>query len=1106
MSNRIYLLLVLLLAFPLIAQSQLLTGLSGRVLDGSRAAIPNAEITVVQLETGFVRSAETRADGTYQIPGLPPGMYEIRVVAKGFRSVTRSGIQLETGRRRPVTVQLEIGGVDESIEVTAPQNLIESDTSAIGHVIGSQQIEALPLSGRNYLQLATLTPGVNGVGYSASGTVMNGERPTDQRPGSELFVNGNREQSNSILLDGVENSFRRNGLIVLRPSLESIREFKVQTSLFSAEHGSKSGAAIDIITKSGTNQLHGAAYEFLRNSALDARNLFADSAQPPPFRQNQFGAALGGPARGNRLFFFLNYEGFRKRLEQTSINTVPNAAVRSGDFGSVAPIFDPQSVLASPSAPSGFERLPFLDSRIPASRLDPAAARLAAAYPSPQRQLLANNHQSNPKFVQDWNQGDARLDFNLDSKNWIMGRFSRQAVATLNPPEFSSLQVAGLDRALDLGSDDPAGQADLTAYHSVLGWTYAHSGTLLLESRIGFARFDSDFHQSGVAPGSKLGDSIGIPGANQGPNSDGLPIIDIAGYTGIGHGRAAPTIRVENTFNPRFTLTKLKGNHTLKAGMNLIRRQVSDFQLSAAAGRFEFTREFTANPNFAGTTGDPMASFLLGAASSIEQDFLLAWVGIRTFESGLFVHDSWRVNDRLTIELGLRHEYDAPLTEVADRWLNFDVTTGRMRIAGVNSNSAVGNYRDTNNFAPRFGFAFRARENTVIRGGYGVYFNTQGNGRVSFRLHRQAPFGPVTAADIDLLSPTPRRLSDGLDPLPTTDLNEAARNPAGNLIGLADDFRSGYVHQYSLQLQQQIAHSGIVMRAAFVGNLSRRLQTFYNYNQPIPGTGAPSTRRPLRDLAPGAVAVNYGVSDGLGAYHGLQLGIERRLRGGLGFLTSYTWGHSIDNVPNEQGGGANGPVPQDIRNRAVERASSGFDVRHRLVQSVLFELPCGTRLRCATGSKLLDGALSGWKLNTIVTAQTGLPFTPVLANSLSNSGASRPDRYGSGKLSDPTVNRWFDTSFQEPNAAWGEPAIFTFGNSGRNVLRGPGRFNVDLSLSKTIDLSERLRIQIRADAFNVFNTPQLGLPNASIGAIGAGSITELSGVPRQIQLGLRVSF
>jgi carboxypeptidase family protein/TonB-dependent receptor-like protein len=1097
---------ILLIIVPS-APAQTACVLTGRVSDKLGAPIRDATVTISQLDTGFASEIKSTEAGDYRLVPLSPGNYRIEVHKEGFRRVTQDGIRLEVDQVARINFVLEVGDRADSISVVGTAPLLEADTSSMGQVVEGRLTGDLPLNGRNFVQLATLGPGVVGVGYGASGTVMSGNRPTDPRPGSEIFSNGNREQSNSYLLDGVDNGFRRNGLIALRPSVEAVREFKVQTNLFAAEQGRKPGATINVITKSGSNGFHGSAYDFLRNSAIDARNYFADPVQAKPaLRQNQFGASLGGPAVRNRLFFFTNYEGYRRRLETVSVNTVPTEAVRRGDFSLVRDIFDPFTVRQAHGTVGQFVRDPFPGRQIPRGRFDSVTPQLADAYPLPQGDSVTNNHRSNPNQKQDWNQVDVRLDGQVSESDAVFGRFSRQDTNAFLPSTFAPVLIASLGAPVNLGEDGPSGDSTLTAHNAVLSWTRTFDPSLVMEAKMGYTRFDSRMRQTGVDEGDRLGERLGVRNANQGPLSDGLPVFALSGFTGIGQSRAVPTIRIENSFNPRLDLTKVAGRHTLKTGLNIIRRQLTDYQLSEGNGRYEFNRDFTSDPNNPGATGDSMASFLLGTGSAIRQDFLLAWVGIRVTEFGLYLQDDWRVTDRLTFNLGIRYEYDTPPSEVADRWLNFDVETGHMRIAGINANRNVGVKPDRNNVAPRFGFALRLGPTTVLRGGYGIFYNTQGNGRVSFRLHRQVPLGLTTAVDVDQFSPEPKRVEDGFEPIPDLDPSAVAENPAGNLLSLVDDFKSGYAQQFNLQVQHQLPGWDTVFKFGYVANLSRQLQTFYDYNQPVPGPGEPGSRRPLRHIAPDVRQVRYGVSDGIGNYHSLQASAEKRFSGGLSFLTAYTWAHSIDNVPNEQGGGANGPVPQDIRNRAAERATSGFDVQHRFVQSAIYELPVGNGKRWSFASSWANQVFGDWQASAILTAQTGLPFTPVLQTSVSNAGDSRPNRLRKGTLPDPDPARWFDTSFGTPGAAWVTPETYTFGNSGRNVLRGPGRVNLDISLVKEIPLTERIRLQFRAELFNAFNTPQFGLPSALIGALGAGSITETSGNSRQAQLALRLSF
>jgi hypothetical protein len=1081
--------------------------LTGTVIDNTGAAIPAAEVTVTGIGTGLERRATTNDLGSYSIPFLPPGGYRIVVQKTGFRQVTRDNVRLEVNQTARVDFTLEIGAVTETVEVTGSIPLLESDTSAVGQVIETKAIEDLPLNGRNFVQLAILGPGVVGVGFGARGTIMSGNRPDDLRPGSELFSNGNREGSNNFLMDGIDNNERLTLSIVLRPSVESVREFKIQTSMFGADQGRNAGATVNVITKSGSNEWHGSLYEFLRNDRFDARNYFADGNAPKPaFRQNQFGGSLGGKIVPNKLFFFGNYEGFRRRLERTFVNTVPLPEVRQGNFTRVRDIFDPLTTRPQAGAATGFIRDPFPNRMIPASRFDSVTGRLIQAYPMPQIDRLAANQVTNPKERQRWDQGDARIDWNWNERNVVFGRFSRQDTVTTRPSTFPDSQIPGFDGRVGLGNEDTfAGDSTLKAYHSVLNWIHTFTPTFLMEAKMGFNRFNLDFRQEGAAEGAQLGEKLGVRGSNQGPRSDGIPIFSPAGFTGIGQTRSLPIVRIENTFHPRVDFTNLRGPHSIKFGMEARRRQITQYQTNRGNGRFNFSNIFVNNPNQTANTGDPMASFLLGTASTIEQDFTLVFPGFRQTEWNMYIHDDWKVNDRITLNVGLRWEYDTPLIEVADRQTNFDVVTGKLLIAGFNTDRATGVRPDRNNFAPRFGFAIRMRQGTVLRGGYGVFYNPAGSENVYMRRHRQLPFGPINVVDINQFSSNPRRVQDGLDPIPVLDFNIVSQNPQGGMLAVTPNFRSGYTQQYTLQLQQQMPKD-MVVKVGFVGNVGRRLDTTFDFNQPEPGPGAPGPRRPLNRIAPGVVGVTYMVSDGKSSYNSLQASLERRFAGGLGFLTAYTWSHSIDDVANAFGGAANGPIPQDRRCRSCDRASSGFDIRHRLTHSMNWALPFGRGRKWRFDSGAANAVLGGWETNLIFTAQTGLPFTPELLAPVSNAGGSRPDRLGSGKLANPDPALWFDTSFNTPGAAWGVPQQFTFGNAGRNILYGPGRVNFDWSFFKDFSWSERWKLQFRTEIFNIFNTPQFDLPNASIGNPNAGRITGIVGNPRQIQFGLRFAF
>ncbi len=1080
--------------------------LTGIVTDKSGAAVTGAEVTVVNVNTGAERKVETNESGIYTFPFLTPDTYTITVSKSGFRQIKRENVRLEVNQTARADFNLEVGAVSETVNVVESTPLIDQDSSAIGQVVERKAIEDLPLNGRNFVQLAILGPGVVGVGFGARGTIMSGTRPDDLRPGSELFANGNREGSNNFLMDGADNNERLTLSITLRPSVEAVREFKIQTSLFAADQGRNAGATVNVITKSGSNEWHGSAYEFLRNDKFDARNYFAvPTLAKPAFRQNQFGASLGGKIVPNKLFFFGNYEGFRRRQERTFTNTVPTPLMRTGNFSETRDIFDPSTTRAQAGVPSGFVRDPFPNRIVPANRFDSVTRKLINAYPLPLRPGLVANHTTNPKEKQRWNQGDVRIDWNWNEKNIVFGRFSRQDTVTTRPSTFAPVNLDGVG-TVSLGNEDTfAGDSSLKSYNSVLSWIRTISPTFIMEAKMGFNRFNLTFLQEGAEPGAQLGEKLGVRGSNQGPLSDGIPIFSPGGYTGIGQTRSLPIFRIENTFHPRVDFTNLRGAHSFKFGLEARRRQITQFQTNRGNGRFNFARTFSDNPNATANTGEVMAAFLLGTASTIEQDFTLVFPGYRQTEWSLYFQDDWKVNDRLTLNLGIRYEYDTPLVEVANRQTNFDPVTGKLLIAGFNTDARTGVLPDRNNFAPRFGFAYRVREGTVLRGGAGLFYNPAGSEGAYMRRHRQLPFGPINAEDINQFNANPRRVQDGLRPIPVLDFNIVANNPTGGMIGIVPNFRSGYTPQFSLQLQQQMPKA-LVAKIGYVGNVGRRLDTTWDINQPVPGPGAPGPRRPLARIAPNVVGVTYNTTDGLSNYNSMQASLERRFDNGLGFLMAYTWSHSIDVVANAFGGADNGPFPQDIRCRYCDRGNSGFDLRHRLTYSMNYALPFGKGRKYAPESKALQAVIGGWDTNLIFTSQTGLPFTPVLQTSVSNSGGSRPMRLKEGTLNNKDPFRWFDTSFNTPDAAWGVPAQFTFGNSGRNILRGPGRINFDWSLFKDFSFSERFRFQFRGEVFNLFNTPQFDLPNTAIGSPAAGRITNIVGTPRQVQLGLRFSF
>jgi hypothetical protein len=1076
--------------------------LSGTVLDSTGAAVSGAKVTATNVATNVAHDTTSDTAGRYVIPLLQPGDYVINVEAAGFRKLVQKGLSLQINQQAQLDLTLQLGQVSEEIQVTAQAPQLESESSSLGTVVSEKLVNQLPLNGRNFIQLAVLSPGVTGVGFGASGTIMSGTRPDDRRPGTEIFSNGNREGSNNFLYDGIDDNERLTLSIVLRPAVEAVREFKIQTNLYSADVGRNSGAVVDVITKSGTNQLHGSLFEFLRNSAMDARNFFSPKGTVfPSFRLNQFGGSFGGPVLipkiyngKDRTFFFVDFEGYRRNSQTLQVGNVPTLAMRRGDFSEAAPIYDP---LTTRPSGSGFTRDQFPGNQIPSNRWDPKTAILINAYPQPTIPGRFNNYTANLIQKQSWNQGDVRIDHQASSKDSFFARYSIQNTETIVPSTFPAVTLPGLTSPISLGSEDSfAGTAFQPAQHAVFSYVRVISPRLVNEFRMGYNRFRTDYTAEGTEPGGALGNKFGIANSNVTPQEQSFPIFSPSNYFGIGQTRSLPIYRRENTFQYVDNMSSTIGKHTLKWGGDFRRRQLTVYQTNQGNGRFNFSPAFT--DSRAGSGGDTMASFLLGYASGTVHDYTFNWPGERGSEVGLYFADDWRVSRKLTLNLGIRWDYYSPFSEVANRWANFNITTAKIDIAGRNGVDKYAGVKPYyKNVGPRFGFAYSLFSHTVVRGGFGIFYNPAGNEGSSLRLFRQLPFGStvtVSPGDINV----GLRVSDGF--LPLQPPNPAtADKPFGGMFAVDPNFRPSYAEQFNLTVEHEIAPWSLVIKAAAVGNLGRHLYNTYNLNQPIPSPAATQTRRPYFPIAPDLNEINYFVSDGLSSYYAGQLTLDKRFSHGLSGLVGYSWSHAIDNVVLEFGGGAAGPQPQDPRNLRAERGNSTIDLRHRLTVSYLYELPFGKGKAMLNNNRLVDLALGGWQTNGILTVQTGQPFSPVLQTSTTNGTGSRPDVVGNVTYP-KTLQRWFDPS------AYATPAPYTYGNASRNSLFGPGRTNWDMSLFKNFVIREQMRFEFRAEAFNVFNHPQFGLPNQNIGNAQVGSITSTVGNPRQLQMGLRFQF
>jgi hypothetical protein len=677
------------------------------------------------------------------------------------------------------------------------------------------------------------------------------------------------------------------------------------------------------------------------------------------------------------------------------------------------------------------------------------------------------------------------------------------------PSTYPVTTIPGVSTPVHLGDEASfAGTSFTPTQQFASSYTRVLTRSIVNDFRVGFSRYRLDYVPVDYVPNGNLGNQLGILNSNITPREQNLPIFSPANYLGVGQTRSLPLYRRENTFQELDNLVWIKGNHTIKLGVDFRRRQLTIYQTNAGNGRFNFSAALTdarSTPGAPSKTGDSMASFMLGYATLIQHDYTFQFPGIRMNEYGVYAADAWRLTKDLTINYGLRWDYFSPPSEELNRWANFNPTTGNMDIPGINGVNLTADVLPfRKDFGPRLGFAYQVFPKTVLQGGIGLFFNATGSEAVNMRLNRNTPFGATISEQPGDISPGTTvsqgfRTSEGFVAVPGVNYASAIR-PSGQQWGVDPNFKPSYAEQFNLGVQQEITPLDLVVKVTGVGNLGRRLYDAPNINQPIPGSTSLNSRRPLFAINPNLSTITYATTQGLGEYYGLQVVVDKRLRQGINFLFGYAYSHAIDDVALEFGGGAAGPSPQDPRFPRRDRSNSIIDQRQRLTFSYLWNLPFGKGQHFLNYGGPSDWILGGWQMNGILLTQTGLYFSPVLNTATTNTGTSSRPNQASPVKYPKTLTKWFDAS------AFTSPALYTYGTAGRNSLIGPGRTNVDMSIMKTVTLHDQLKVQFRFEAFNVFNHPQFGYPNATVGGPTVGQITTIVGTPRNLQASLRLEF
>jgi len=1056
----------------------------GAVRDISGGVLPGATVTARHAAAGFVVERITDSAGRFFLPALRTGEWDVTASMSGFTPQTHKGIVLEIGRTLNLEFRLGVEGIAEEVTVGVTAVQLQTTTAEISDVIENRQVIQFPLDGRNFLGLAQLS---NAVVIPPGGT----RGDALQQAGPLPNVGGQRSGHNIYLLDGAKVTDELFNNLVINPSVDSIQEFKIQKSMYPAEFGGKGSALIHVATKAGGNVMHGSLFEFHRNSQFDAHNYFdVKDAPVPPLRQNQFGGVLGGPLLKDRAFFFMSYEGLRMNRSLTRTFSVPSGPIRTGDFTGFAPICDP---LAGASGSC----TPFANNQIPLGRIDPIAAAFLQHVPLATSSAQFQNLTSVQELKRDIHQFSVRVDHRLANADQMFGRFSTFDADEVQPFGTSSLQetlVPGFGRTLGTKT------RNLSVSH-----THPIGTTRLNELRFGWMRVEGG--QTSLNSGVDFAGQVGLSGVTRNPRDVGFPQISTAGLYSTMGDPASFVFRDNQHVELYDNFTIDRGVHRFKFGGYYFHLQLRPEQPDNARGAFTYTGQFS---------GNAFADFLLGYPTSAASGIGRGDEDARTNWLHLYAQDDWRMRETLTVNVGLRYEYNQHMYDVNNRLSSIDLSTpgGRFVVASDDNGdisrdaqallplvpipyvtSATAGWTrallrpSAVRLAPRAGFALSFDHSRgVLRGGYGIFLN-QWAYSVQTAFTRNLPFFFTKQIDVpvDVSIPVFR----------TRDI--LTSNATGTIAASIMD------HEYNVEssqtwsggLQYELLPSTMV-EVSYMGTWTLGADNATVRNVPEPGPGPIQSRRPIPQLS----RINAIRFDGRSVYHGVTLKAERRLRTNYAFNVSYTLSTSHDDASSPGATESEANVPQNVRNvfdETGEWARSSFDHRHQFVASGMYELPSFA----ATGG-FKEAAFGGWRLNAIVTAQSGAPFTVNLGVDHANIGAGpaqRPDQLLDPNLpgSDRTADRWFNTS------AFALPAMFSFGNAPRNSVIGPGIAGVDLAIAKTWTFARATRMEFRWEIFNLFNRANFDIPERTFGTPNFGRIFSAKN-PREMQFGLRVSF
>jgi hypothetical protein len=1085
--------LLLLLPAASFAQFETATVLVS-VKDSSGAVVVGSKLTLENSKTGVALPAKTNDAGTFDFINVQIGSYRVKAEAPGFKTATTGAFTVTVSARQRVDITLEVGDMTQTVSVRDAAAVLETESSDRGQVINNQTIVNLPLNGRSYADLALLAPGVRK-------SYLGMDQSSSNYRESSFNVNGQRSAFNNFQVDGVDNNAYNtsnqgysNQAIQLSP--DAVAEFKVQTNNFSAEYGRAGGAIVNVSLKSGTNAFHGAAWDFLRNTSLNAVGFFKPALGKPIFQQNQFGGALGGRIVRNKTFFFADYEGTRRATKSLSFLTLPTADQRNGVFD--RPIKNPYTGEI------------YSNGQVPRSLITPFAQKVFSQLVAPTTSGIANNYQALPRIPTVDNKGDIRIDHYFSSKVTAFGRYSHRSFVQTDTPTIP----------LPIGADSSNGNVDISSKQAAGGITYTISPASLVEFRLGITRSVGGKWpvQLGLP---NMQDGYGIPGLPTDPAlAGGLNTQSIGGYAGMGRRNSTPQFQNPTVINPKVNYSKIFSHHTLKLGYEFqtIHTEVLDF--SPQYGQDSYGGQFSAPTGVSANNIYNVADFLFGARSSYS---LTNWfvAQYRQRMNFWYAQDDWKVSPKLTVNLGMRYEYATPQWEDGNHLSNFDPAGRKMVSAssgGIYNRALV--HPDRNNWAPRFGMAWSVLPKTVIRSGYGIsyiHFNRAGGENLLV-------YNPPSLINLSITNPDPSRfpicaagVADTSCFRPTAlgytaSILDPSRIVYTNLSlrYTPPDTRTGYVQSWHFTIQRELTRD-LVLDVAYVGNRGVKLMVLGDVNQARPQNPDENTalnsRRPYLGFAD--VEVSYG--GGFSSYHAFQTKLEKKFSGGMYLLNSFTWSKVLDNAAGhlEANNGDNSRV--NYYDPRYNKGVGSYNQPFSNTTTIVYDLPYGKgRKHGATAHPVLQAVLGGWRATAINSMASGLPvnltYGPASRYSVSGYPTYRPNLLGDPMASESqrSIFNYFNKANvvipvdpQHPNP---------FGNAGRNTVRGYAIYQTDLGLHKEFPLwRESKKLEFRSEFFNLFNKTNFQAPNSTASSSAFGTITSTFPA-RMIQMALKFVF